>query len=137
MHEAVHIVDPVLKLLPVVLVGLVVWLRGSSAESVRGMALSRDVHEVEVEHLDRDDPAIHHRRWRDVRVREHVLDRGRVRLDDELAHAYQVEAERAKRAEKTVEFEFRLRESRFTIVQGDGTEPAVVALPRVVLVLLT
>ena len=131
MHEAVEIVDPIVEFV-VGVFGIVVRLSRTTRKAVGSVVSAGYVDELELEGEDGYDPAIDASGRRDVRIRQHTFDVPRIDFDDEVSNANEVEAERAKSSEETVEFELGLGESRFALVEGDGSEAVVESNLRVV-----
>jgi hypothetical protein len=91
MHKPVYLVNPIFE----VIFGFffVCGLSATTREAVRAMKRAGYVNEVELEHENRDDPAIDACRRCDVGVREHAFDILRVYFDDEIAKSKEVDFE--------------------------------------------
>ena len=95
------------------------------------------VYEREVESQDRNDPSVDTCAWYDVGIIEHSFDVLCVNIDNEVSDSYDVSSEFSECAIEAVDFEFRLREARFAVIERDGSESVIISFPLIFGITLT
>jgi hypothetical protein len=89
------------------------------------VARSGDMDQDEVEGKNRHDPSINAGARGDVGICEHAFDISSVDFHNEISNAYEIKSHSAEGAKESVNFEFCLRESCFSFVEGNGTKSAI------------
>ena len=86
MHEAMHAIDPVVKVV-FFFFWVIVVLSRSSRESIRAMSCAWYVDESEMKQRDGDDPSVDCSVGSYVRMLKHAFDIARVYFDNKVANA--------------------------------------------------
>ena len=135
MYEAMHVIDPVVKMV-VGVGGGVVRLSWASRKSVGSVVFAFDMDEFKLERKDGEDPSIDRSGGGDVGIREHTFDVTSVDFNDKILNAEEIESSCTKRAVESVNFEFGLRKSSFAVVKCYRTEAIISSDFRIIFVAL-
>jgi hypothetical protein len=82
LNEAINLIDPIIELLSIFFVRGIVWLTRTARETIGTMKDPRDMDELEVEHPNSNDPAIHTSVRGEVGIIEHPFNRSTVHFDN-------------------------------------------------------